>query len=144
MLARLVVDGDLQSGSSFQGRFQAKLAGVVLEAPERTEGVKLTLDSAIPDTDGKLELVRRILEQGLTEVPHDAQAIRRANGGADETPKLGGVEALVYLGEEPDLAHHAPDSKKEFSIFAVAYQNDERLCRLHQRKDGVVDDFGCF
>jgi hypothetical protein len=156
MMVRLVMDGEMMSAGHIRGHFQAKLLGITLENPALSESIRVTPDPAAPDKGSKAALLRRILEEGPSGVPHDdAGLAMKWNGHVTAAPKLGAVGAITYLGQEtywgtppppegtkPDPAG-LPDWPDFFSVYYVAFADGERLCGLHQRDDGVLDGFRC-
>ena len=154
MLLRLAIDGELESPSHFRGHFQIKLSGITYENPAFSEAVKMAPDQSAPDKAGKAALLRRILDGGLTGVPHDEAAMKK-NGPVSGAPELGAVTAITYLGQNtrwsgpapaPDGKpgpDHIPDQPDFFSVYLVTAAQGERLCSLHQRDDGVLDAFRC-
>ena len=155
MMARLVMDGDLVSAEHIRGHFQAKLVGIALEDSAVSEIIGVTPDPATSDKGGKAALLRRILEEGLSDVPYDDAAIGMWwHGQIAAVPKLGAVRTIAYLGQEtywgtpppPEGAknwHARPDRPDFFSVYLVDFADGERLCGLHQRDDGVLDGFHC-
>lgn len=148
-LARIVIDAMLQSSSRFDGTFAFKLTGIEYDDPEASTGTKLTLSNAAPDAAGKTGLLTRILEElanGALTKPHDAAAMKRNAEDTklpspDELRTLGGVHAVIYVGQ----TRKWNDGKRIdfFSVYDVAFANGDRLCGLHQRDDGVLDGFVC-
>jgi len=154
MIARFVIDGTLQSSTSFAGRPNVKLSGIELDGPEQSTGTKLTLPGALPDKPGKAVLLSKSLEElaaGSLIEPHDDAAIT-GNSGGNPLPvpaalrALGAVQAVLYLGEfaKPLPPGTKPDiGLQNFSVYDVEFANGERLCGLHQRNDGALDAFVC-
>jgi hypothetical protein len=106
-----------------------------------------------PDRSGKAPLLRRILEEGLTAVPRDAEALKK-NRSDLTLPKVGLVQSISYLGQETKLDWPPPPGIKAdimnlpnrpdfFSVYLVRFADGELLCGLHQRDDGVLDAFSC-
>jgi hypothetical protein len=98
-------------------------------------------------------LLRRILEEGVTAVPHDEEALRKNRTGLSP-PKVGQVQSLHYLGQETKLDWPPPPGMKAdimnlpsrpdfFSVYLVRLADGELLCGLHQRDDGLLDAFAC-
>lgn len=144
MMARMVLDGTLQSPTHFQGTIEAKLAGIGFADPELSSGSKQKIALETPDKSGKSALLRTILTEGLEQVPHDHDAIKKASNGSS-IPALGAVEAIAYLGQQTKFGGPAghEDQVDYFSVYAVEFESGERICGLHQRADGVLDAFLC-
>ena len=145
MMARMVLDGALQSSAHFQGASEVKLAGLSVADPELSTGSKLNIVSNAQDTGGKTALLRTILTEGLGHVPHDDAAIKKAARASGEIPKLGTIQDIDYLGQQTLLGKPGAnqDQVDFFSVYAVEFDSGERICGLHQRPDGVLDAFLC-
>ena len=145
MMARLVLDGTLQSATHFEGFTTAKLAGISATDDKFSTGDKLKITPDAPDKGGKANLLRTILTDGLAQVPHDDAAIKKAAPGSGQIPKLGAIQVIAYLGQQTLLG--PPRAKQDqvdfFSVYAVEFDSGERICGLHQRADGVLDAFLC-
>jgi len=147
-LLRMVIDGTLQSSSSFVGTFAFKLSGIVHHNPALSTGTKLTLSETAPDKAGKAALLERLLGElanGPLLAPHDDAAMKR-NAEDIELPTpndlqaLGAVKAVIHLGGMPGGDRNVDDF---FSVYDVEFVNGERLCGLHQRDDGALDGLVC-
>jgi len=139
IIARVVLEGTLDSGNSFTGHLAMKLAGITTEDPNVSSGGKLDLSK--PQIGPADALLRAIITDGLAQIPHDAKL--KDNPALPPAPDLGGVQALVWLGHQDKGG--SPDRqavKDYFSVYAVEFDHGERLCGLHQR-DGLVDAFQC-
>jgi hypothetical protein len=140
MMARMVYDGEVTSATAFQGHSGAKLMGITITDPDISEGHKIALDPAAPDTAGKAGLLRAVLNGEA--VPHDPkldEEIAAARGG-----QPGALRQIIYLGRQdkgagPTLAA-VPDY---FAVYAVESTDGERLCWLHQDDDGKLAAFQC-
>lgn len=138
MIARVVLEGALDSANGFTGHQAIKLAGITTEDANLSSGGKLDLSK--PQTGPADPLMRALLANGLAQTPHDA----KLNDSPALSPDLGGIQALVWLGHQDKGA--APDQqaiKDYFSVYAVEFDHGERLCGLHQGEDGVLDAFQC-
>jgi hypothetical protein len=140
MLLRFVMDGEIESDQRFRGRFQVKAAGVTFENPDMSEAVRLTPDVSVPDGGGKQDLLRRVLEQGVANVSHDG---KYWGNNLPETPKLGPVSAIAYIGQETWEAATRENRAPPLDVYLVRFAQGERLCALHQRGNGVLDAFFC-
>jgi len=141
MMLRMVLDGELQDAGHFHGHFQLKISGITYEGSASYDAVRVVPDPDTPDSGGKKELLRRILEQGLAGVPHDD-----GKRNIPEPPKLGPVTAVTYLGEDKDVGpprDGVPPPRYAFSVYLASFAQGQRLCGLHQREDGVLDAFRC-
>lgn len=144
MLLRFVLDGELQDMGHFRGRYQFKISGITYESPAFYESVRVMPDPDRPGPIGNAQTLRRILEQGLASVPHDGTNWK---DGLPEPPKLGAVSAMTHIGAE-DREIPAKDRGGKSTIYAVnvylvRFAQGERLCGVHLRDDGIVDDFRC-
>lgn len=144
MMARMAIDGTYANGT-IDGNFAFKLAGIAHEAPERSHSTRLPPLTVEQDGGGKAALLRQILTEaaaGPLALPHDAAAIARNEGTLPKgLGKLGGIEAVAWLGYSSRLGH--PDQADFFSTYAVEFAGGELVCGLHQREDGVLDGFVC-
>jgi len=138
MIARVVLEGTLDSSDSFTGHMAMKLAGITTEDPNVSSGRKLNLsDQKTGPADAVL---RAAISNGLAQTPHDA----KVKDIPTLTPDLGSVQAMIWLGHQSQGG--APDQqaiKDYFSVYAVEFDHGERICGLHQRDDGVLDAFHC-
>jgi hypothetical protein len=137
MMARLVIDGEFQSGSSFAGHSAAKLAGISIEDPAISSGARIATAADVADKGGKSNLLRTVVSD-LTLVPH-SPAVKDS---AALPAALGRAETFVYLGQQ---AFDLPGRKAAdaLTVYAVEFDNGERICGLHQRDDGMLDEFRC-
>jgi len=138
MIARVVLEGTLDSANSFTAHQAMKLAGITTEDPNVSTGRKLNLSVTQPGPADAL--LRAVISNGLAQIPHDA----KVKDSPALSPDLGGVQALVWLGHQDKGG--APDQqavKDYFSVYAVEFDHGERICGLHQRDDGVLDAFHC-
>ena len=144
MLLRFVLDGELQDRGHFRGRYQIKISGITSESPASYEAARVMPDPDDPGPIGRAQTLRRILEQGLADVPHDGANWK---DGLREPPKLGAVSAIAYLGaedrERPARERGGKSIVYAVNVYQVRFAQGERLCGLHQRDDGIVDDFRC-
>jgi len=150
----MAFEGMQPDASHLRGHFRSRSwLGVSGENPLVAEGVRVTPQADAPDRAGKAPLLRRILEQGLDGVPHDAGAMKK-NDASSDAPKLGAVRDIAYLGQEakwdwpppPGVKAdrmHIPNRPDFFSVYFVRFADGERLCGLHSRDDGVLDAFRC-
>jgi hypothetical protein len=138
MIARAVLDGTLDSSTSFTGRMAMKLAGITTEDSNLSSGGKLDLSR--PQTGPADALMRRALTDGLAQIPHDA----RLKDPPVLESGLGEIQALIWLGQQDQGGGPNQQTMKDyFSVYAVEFDHGERLCGLHQRGDGILDAFQC-
>ena len=138
MMARIVLDGSLESGNSFTGHQAIKLAGITAEDSQLSSGRKIDLSAA--QAGPAAALLRTILTNGLAQVPHDA----KVKDSPVLTPELGAVQAVIWLGHQNKGGGPTqPPIKDYFSVYAVEFDHGERLCGLHQRDNSVLDAFQC-
>ena len=139
MMARLVIDADFQSDSSFAGHAAAKLAGISIEDPGPSTSAKINPAPGAADKGGKL--LQTIVSDGLVHVPHDPKV--KDSPALQEPNKLGSAQAFIYLGQQPRSGPPGTDLPDFFAVYAVEFDNGERICGLHQRDDGMLDAFQC-
>jgi hypothetical protein len=137
MMARFVFDGTVESTTRFSGHFAIKLAGIPIHDPDLSEGDKIEVKPDTPDTGGKAQLLRSILDG---ETPsHDAKL--QDNFAAAHALSLGKIEVMAWLGQMAARDHPDPSY---LTVYAVEFEQGERLCALHQLPDGTLDAFECF
>jgi hypothetical protein len=139
MMARIVLDGAVESAARFTGHFALKLAGIPIEDPDLTEGTKLEIKADAPDPGGKTQLLRTILE-GATP-PHDAKLDEEL--AAVHAMTLGRIEAIAWLDEQHTAEGPGKLSPYQLTAYAVEFEQGERLCWLHQDDDGKLAAFQC-
>ena len=138
MIARVVLEGTLDTSNSFTGQMVMKLAGITTQDSSMSAGGKLDLSE--PQTGPADPLMRTLVTNGLAQIPHDAAVKDRSAPSSD----LGSVQAMVWLGhQDKDGGPDQQSIKDYFSVYAVEFDHGERICGLHQRDDGVLDAFGC-
>jgi hypothetical protein len=101
--------------------------------------VKINLAEQPRDKDGKTDLLRAILSDGLAQVPHDP----RMKDNLPDRAKLGNMEAVFYLGRQERSGRPGENAADFFTVYAIEFDNGERICGLHQRDDGLLDAFQC-
>jgi len=137
-IARVVLEGALDSSNSFTGHMAMKLAGITTEDANLSSGGKLDLSE--PQVGPADPLMRALVANGLAQVPHDA----RVQASPALTPDLGGIQAVVWLGHQDKGGRPEQQALKDyFSVYVVEFDHGERICGLHQRSDGVLDAFNC-
>jgi len=140
MMARMAIDGTYSNGV-IDGVFAFKLAGIAHEAPKRSRSMRLPPLTVEQDGGGKAALLRQVLTDPRA-VPRDDAAIARNEGALPKgLGKLGGIEAVAWLGLSSRLGHSG--QADFFSTYAVEFARGELVCGLHQREDGVLDGFVC-
>jgi hypothetical protein len=151
---RMAFEGEQPDVDRLRGRFRSRSwLGLSQDNPIVAEAVRVVPQADAPDRTGKAALLRRILEQGLTAVPQDAEAMKK-NGSSLTLPKFGPVQGLSYLGQETKWDWPPPPGTKQdimdipnrpdfFSVYWVRFADGELLCSLHQRDDGVLEAFRC-
>ncbi|HKX64942.1 MAG TPA: hypothetical protein VJM78_06495 [Rhizomicrobium sp.] len=138
VMARVVIESVLQPDLSFTGHETIKLVGISIEDPNMSSGRKADLSG--PDKSGLAQMLRGAIAQGLARTPHDGAVKDNPALRAD----LGSIQAVVYLGQQDKFASpDAPDIKGYFAVYAVEFENGERICGLHQGDDGKLDAFQC-
>jgi hypothetical protein len=137
MMARLVIDGEFQSGSSFAGHSAAKLAGISVEDPAISSGAKIATAADAADKGGKSNLLRTVVAD-LTLVPHSPDL--KDSPALPAT--LGRAQTFIYLGQQ---AIDFPGRKdaEVLTVYAVEFENGERICGLHQDDNGTLDALRC-
>jgi hypothetical protein len=137
MMARFVFDGAVDSATHFSGHFAIKFVGIPIHDPDLSEGTKIGIKPDAPDTGGKAQLLRSILEGGAP--PHDAAL--QDNFAAAHALSLGKIEVIAWLGQMSGRDHPDP---AYLTVYAVEFEQGERLCALHQMPDGRLDAFQCY
>ncbi|MGA7676610.1 MAG: hypothetical protein WCA78_16385 [Rhizomicrobium sp.] len=150
MLARLALDGIVQSATHFDGNFAIKLVGIEYDDPQIANGTKLTLSETLPDKAGKSALLGRVLDQmskGPITEKVDAQSKNIWTAKPEELRPLGAVKSIIYLGEFTKLLDVKSDGSRQyeepFSVYDVEFANGERLCGLRQDASGALQHFAC-
>jgi hypothetical protein len=137
MMARLVIDGDFQSDSSFSGHSAAKLAGITIEDSAISSGERIATAADAVDKGGKSNLLRTFVSNPAL-VPRgpdvkDNPALSAA---------LGRAQAFIYLGQQSfDL--HGRENVGVLAVYGIEFDNGERICGLHQDDHGMLDVFQC-
>jgi hypothetical protein len=139
MMARIVMDGTMESPTRFTGHFGVKLAGVPVRDPDLTEGVKIEPDPAAPDVAGKAGLLRAILS-GHTP-PHEARLDKPL--AEARAMNLGAIQSIAYIGaqDKPTGDGQTP-VPGWLAVYAVDFDKGQRVCVLHQGEQ--LDAFECF
>ncbi|OAI44337.1 hypothetical protein AYO42_00900 [Rhizomicrobium sp. SCGC AG-212-E05] len=140
LVARMVFDGEVMSATAFRGHFAIKPLGMTVTDPGLSEGRKITLDPGAPDTAGKADLLRAVLNGEA--VPHDPELADRISAARADQP--GSLQQIIYLGRQtrfggPNIAW-VPNY---FAVYAVEFSDGERICWLHQDNDGKLAAFQC-
>jgi hypothetical protein len=138
-LARFVVDGVMQPGPSFTGHAAIKLAGIGTEDPGISSGTRLDLSTPPSDAGGMAQLLRDLVAQGIAHIAHDDKVKDSPALRAD----LGSIESVIYLGQQDRVGGPVNTVKGFFSVYALEFENGERICGLHRREDRTLDAFGC-
>jgi hypothetical protein len=137
MMARLVIDGEFQSDASFSGHSAAKLAGITIEDPAISSGARIATTAGAADKGGESNLLRTAVSD-FALIPHspavkDSPALSAA---------LGRAQAFIYLGQQPfDLPGR--ENVGLLAVYAIEFDNGERICGLHRDDDGMLDAFRC-
>jgi hypothetical protein len=140
MLARMVYDGEVTSATAFQGHFGAKLMGITITDPDISEGHKIVLDPAAPDTAGKASLLRAVLNGEAA--PHDPKLDESMAAARAGQP--GALQRIIYLGlQDKGAGPTIAAVPNYFAAYAVEFADGEHLCWLHQDDDGKLAAFQC-
>jgi hypothetical protein len=140
MLARMVFDGEVTSATAFRGHFAAKVMGIAVTDPDNSEGRKIALDSASPDTAGKAALLRALLNGDAAA--HDPKLDETIAAARADRP--GALQQIIYLGlQDKGVGPTIAAVPNYFAAYAVEYADGERLCWLHQDDDGKLTAFQC-
>ena len=98
--SRMAFEGEQPDVNTLRGHFRSRSwLGLKQVNPAVAEAVRVVPPPDAPDTTGKASLLRQILEQGLTAVPHDAEAMQKKRSNLT-LPKVGLVQSISYLGQE--------------------------------------------
>jgi hypothetical protein len=143
MMARIVMDGTMESATRFTGHFGVKIAGVPVRDDDLTEGVKIEPDPTAPDPAGKAGLLRAILAGAAP--PHEARLdkpIAEAQA-MEQTMDLGAIRSIAYIGaqDKPTGEGQTP-VPGWLAVYAVDFDKGQRVCVLHQGE--TLDAFECF
>ena len=128
MVARLVLEGVLQSDHSFTAHQAVSLAGMTaLEDPNLSSGGKIDLSASPADQgDAAQKLRTAIAQDGKTE------------------SALGAIQTVLLLGHQEKFSPpDRPNIQDYFSVYAVEFDQGERICGLHLTGNGVLDAFEC-
>ncbi|MBN9587778.1 MAG: hypothetical protein BGN85_09700 [Alphaproteobacteria bacterium 64-11] len=139
MMARIVMDGEMQSPTRFTGHFGVKIAGIRVRDDDLSEGVKVEVDPAAPDVAGKAGLLRAILSG---QVPAHETRLDKPIADA-RAMDLGAIQSIAYIGaqDKPTGAGETP-VPGWLAAYAVDFDKGRRVCVLHQ--DEQLDAFECF
>ena len=100
---RLNFEGEQTDVNTLRGNFRSRSRlGLSQVNPAVAEAVRVVPQADAPDSSGKAGLLRQILDQGLTAVPQDAEAMKK-NGSKLTLPNIGPVQSISYLGQETKL-----------------------------------------
>lgn len=161
--------GRLQSATEISGRLGMMCGMVLREKPEPMTITKLVLSEHTPDAGGQSDFLRHLLEEmangqvvepyaraqfvssnpDVVPLPDDVQQQLLAFPAPFTLGLLGKITAVVYVGDYSPIVgwwyrQGSPVySEKRSSIYAVEFENGERLCALQRRPDGVLDLFQC-
>jgi hypothetical protein len=137
MMARLVVDGEFQSDTSFSGHSAAKLAGLTIEDPALSSGIRIVTAAGAADKGGKSNLLRTAVSD-IMLAPH-SPAVKASPA---LSAALGRAQTFIYLGQQSfDLPGR--ENTGLLAVYAIEFDNGERICGLHQDDDGTLDAFLC-
>lgn len=145
-LARMVIDGTLQSSSRFDGTFGFKVMGIEYKDPSPSIGTKLTVSPVMPDKAGKSKLLAHLLGEMAKGRPTESfdaksESVHLPTSGA--LLPLGAVQTISYLGETQKWDGASKRFIGFLSVYEVEFANGQRLCGLHQRNDDVLDGLVC-
>lgn len=161
--------GHLQSETELFGHLGMMCGMVLREKTEPMTITKMALSESTPDAGGHAAYLRRLLEEmanGEVTEPYARPYFYSSDPAAKPLPVdvqpllftflppyslqlLGKVTAVIYVAEYYPIVGWRYDegnpvySDKQSSIYAVEFENGERLCTLHRRPDGVLDRFQC-
>lgn len=161
--------GRLESGIAMSGHLGMRCGLVYREDRTAMTLTKLVLSEKTPDAGGEAPYLRHLFEQMATgrvsepvaaphiissdpnvvPLPQDAQEKLLLPPTPEALRLLGPVTAVVYVGAYTpivgwDYQQSTPVySAKRASIYAVEFENGERLCALRRRADGALDLFQC-
>jgi hypothetical protein len=135
---QMYFEGEQPDANSLRGRFRSRSwVGLRQDSPVSAEAVRVVPQADAPDKSGKAALLRRILEEGLTAVPQDAEAMKK-NRSNLTLPKIGRVRSISYLGQETKWDWPPPPGTKAdimnlpnrpdfFSVYSVRFADGELL-----------------
>ena len=144
--------------------------GLLEKQPELLTVTKLTLTNKSHDLGGQGPFLKRLLEEmangritepyvrqrlfssnpNVVPIPDDAQQLQLAFLTPDILRFLGKSLAVIYVsdyvpiwGRRRDPTRDWVFSNEQSDIYDVEFEHDERLCALHRRADGVLNQFRC-
>lgn len=163
-----VFRGQLQSKTEISGHVGVIYDGRLYQQPESLTITKLALSDATPDRGGQSGFMKKLLEEmasGRVTEPYVRQKLFSSNRNVVPIPadwqsknlefltpdilrSLGKVLAVVYVGDFTPVwgwinQHEPMFSSERSNVYTVEFEHGERLCALHRRSDGVLDQFQC-
>jgi hypothetical protein len=161
--------GHLQSKTEIFGHLGVVCDGRLHENWAPMTITKPVLSDNIADTGGQSAFLRRLLEEmadghvteaytkphyvlsspAVVPLPVDVEKQLFAFLTPDDLRPLGKIVSVVYVNQYFPIIGWSPDggspvySDNPSSIYTVEFENGERLCSLHRRPDGVLDQFEC-
>jgi hypothetical protein len=166
---RWTFQGRLRSGTELSGHLGMRCGMVLREKPEPMTITKMALSEKTPDAAGQSAFLKRLLEEmangrvtepyaqprfissdpAVKPLPDEVQTQLLRFLTPDTLRSLGNITATIYIADYSPIVGWRYDqaspvySGKRSGIYAVEFENGERLCALHRRPDGVLDQFQC-
>lgn len=140
--------GRLQSNTAIAGHVGAKVGSVARDNPRPITITKQVLSEATPDRGGLAEFLRVVLDQ----MERAAVLLTPSDDMVPMTPQslhaLGPIVSIIYVGEyhpvvDVDWTKGMLYRREASSIYAVEFENGERLCGLGRSAEGALTDFRC-
>ncbi len=161
--------GNPQSKTEISGHLGMFCNGQLRENGVRMTITKMVLPDNTPDTGGQSAYLRRLLEEmangqvtetytklhyvpsdpAVVPIPPDVERQLFAFLTPDDLRPLGKIVSVIYVAQYfPNMGWSRDRRDFVYSdqpsrIYAVEFENGERLCSLHRRPDGVLDQFEC-
>lgn len=162
MMARIVMDGVVQSAAQFEGNFAFKFSGIRYDDPAPAKATRIAVSAKVAAGGDEAALLGRLLEASTHGTPSEASYTRDKTDvsfpKSEDLQALGPAQAIIYLGQLPyhDAVHDPhpkPDNHQEWlenqkardfmSAYDVEFQNGQRICELHRQADERIDRFIC-
>lgn len=143
--------GKLQSNAAIAGHVGATVGGVSRVNPRPITITKQVLSESTPDRGGMAAFLGVVLEQmarGAVMFPADASPDQMAVLTPQTLRQLGAVVSILYVGEyhpvvDVDWNKGMLYRREASSLYAVEFENGERLCALRRSASGALTEFRC-
>jgi len=165
---RWTIHGRLQSATEIAGHLGMHCDTLSGERLAPLTITKLVLSEQTADDGGQAAFLKHLLEEmavgpvkepyakpylftstpHVTVIPQDVQQQMLVFPTPDSLRPLGAVAAVVYVGDYiPMVGWQGNPWRPVYAgkqpVYAVEFENGERLCTLRRKPDGVLDRFQC-